>query len=213
MPVTFDNIGTSFSSGAGVSIAFNFTAAANTVLLVWTHCDGDRSCSAVAYGGVACTQLLDQTGGGAQLWALTAPAAGINVLSATWRATGAIAFRAIAVTYLGVKAVGGFGTVQGTVSSGANCGLSLSSSTTDLVAYFCKNNGAALSAAPGTSRLSGSTSTSCKFVVADTAGLPSTSVSVSTGAGSAIKILGIPLVFSAAATTSPWGLATMGCGL
>ena len=200
MPVTFDNFGTSFSSGVDCNVNFLFTAAADTVLLVYTVGDGTRSVSAIAYNGVALTQLFQDASH--QLWALTAPTAGINTLSVDWVTTGgALQFRAVAVTYLNVKAVGGFGTLQGTKTAAAVVGnLSLSSSTTDIVAYFVRASaGGNLDALPGTTRLSGSASANARFVFADVAGAATISLSASAAAATTIRIIGQPLIFSVAA--------------
>lgn len=213
MPITFDNVGTSFTSGTTCSVNFTFTAGANTVLLVYTVADVGRSCSAVAYAGVQLTQLIHVTTN--QLWALTAPAAGANTLSVDWVTTGGTgAFRATAVTYLGVKAVGGFGTLQSTTTTGVVINLSLSSTTTDLVAFFAvTTNNVSLTASPGTTRLSASHSGDL-MLIGDIAGAATISLSAVVPGSSVIRFIGQPLIFSlAAAVTSPFTLSMLGVGL
>jgi len=207
MPIVFDNVGGSASTGT--ALAFNFTAAANTVLLVFTRANASRSVSAIAYGGVALTRIT-QTGFVQEVWGLTAPASGSNILSAQW-AGAAVSLCMIAVTYLNVAAVNPWGTPQSNASTGTVFTLSLSSTTTDLVVVGFGINGVTLTINNATTRLTAGAASI--LVVADAPGAATISISASAG-NSGWRGVGVPLVFSAAAVaTGSFTLNLLGVGL
>ena len=210
MPVTFDNVGRSHTSGANLSLVF--TAAANAAMLIFTV---GGSISAMAYAGVACTNYTFNAGAGTvQVWVLSAPASGVNTLSVNG-VTGVTNLNAIVTTYTQVKDTNGFGTAQNTLTTGTVCNLSLSSSTTDLVylAAWINDNGTANAHYNGAATLRASATVSTvTMLVYDITGAATTSVSASTATSTGFILLGVPLVFSAAAATGPFNLAMLGAG-
>lgn len=213
MPVTFDNVGSSTSTGP--NLAFTLTLGSNAVLLVFTRADVVQAVSAVTYNGVALSLILNQNSVN-ELWGLTAPASGANTLSVAW--TGAAAhFGAIGVSYVNVKNVNPWGTAQGTASVGTVINLSLSSTTTDLMVVGVGHNSGTntinIDNAAATHRLSQTGAANAfKLEVGDLAGATTLSVSASCNASLAIRIIGVPLVFSAASVTSPFGLCLTSSG-
>lgn len=206
MPVTFDNIGSTASTGATCSILF--TAAANTVMLMFTR----QSVSVCAYNGVALTRLhvTDRN----EIWGLTAPATGANTLAVTF-VNVATNTGCIVATYNNAKAVGPFGTPQGTLTTGTVGNLSLSSTTTDLVVmgvWLNDAGGNIIFNAGMTVRQTRSCVAQYKLGLADRAGAATLSLSASNGFSTGFIIEGIPVKFSAAAATKPFNLAMLGAG-
>lgn len=204
MPVTFDNSFATASSGTASQ--FTFTVGANAVLLAFITNDGvAQSVSAVAYGGVAMTQhihRLVQPGAAAvpyDIWVLTAPAAGANVLSCQFKTSDN--WYVIATSYLNVKSIGGFGTPQGTTAtSGTTNSFSLSSTTTDLC-VFGYNCGLALTGMVGATER-GSLGAGSVKVWEVAGGGPTKSISVSAATSTFFIGAGLSLQFSAAAAST-----------
>ena len=213
MPVTFDNA-TATAQTSTVSFTVALTVATNAVLLAFA-CGKDiaNSVSSMAYNGVALTRLGQtgaRAGGGSvavEAWGLTAPAAGANNLVVKF--VGAAQLWAVgAVSYLNAKAVGPFGTVQSaTINTSSVITLSVSSTSTGVVAggWACIDD---ISATNFTTRKFDNNSYG--FRIADSAGAATISLSAVTGAdvASSWAVIGVPIVFSAAAAGGP---ATLMC--
>lgn len=214
MPVTFDNFGSS-AVGAATSIALTFTAGANAVMIAVSHNVNNVSVSTMAYNGVALTRYISNNDRPVEVWVLTAPASGSNVLSCLWKGVASVG---VAVcTYTNAKNVAPFGTgISGTATTVAAVNYSVSSSSTDLVwAGFCILAGTQnITWNNGTVRGSFSNGTTLKMTVGDIAGAASITISATTAATTSWKMFAIPIVFSAAAAvTNPFTLAQMGCGM
>lgn len=185
-------------------------------MIAVSHNVNNVSVSTMAYNGVAMTRLLSNNDRPVEVWVLTAPAAGVNVLSVLWKAVASVG---VAVcTYINAKGVGPFGTgISGTATNAATINYSISSTNTDLVwAGFVILAGTnTLVWNNGTVRGSFTNGSTLRMVVGDIAGAAATSISATTNAvNTSWKMFGIPIVFSAAAVaTSPFTLAQMGCGL
>lgn len=216
MPVTFDN---SFGLQTnGAACQFNFTLGTNAVLLAFVSSTGNGvSVSAVAYAGVALTKLDHRAvaPGGTNvvfdIWALTAPAAGVNVLSAQFATSDN--WRFIAASYLNVKAIGGFGTIQGnTGTSVSTNSFSLSSTTTDLCVFgYNGAQGLTATVAGVTERGSAGVGSMKIWDVAGTG--PTLSVSCSASAASTYLIgTGLSLQFSAISVSTRFFRALTGVG-
>lgn len=204
MPVTFDN-GLATQS-TGTACQFNFTVGTNAVLLAYIASNGGAgvSVSAVAYGGQALTRLVRVAGlGGAgnwpmEIWGLTAPASGSNVLSAQFVQSDLWYINAI--SYLNVTTVNPFGTpASATATNTSVCNLSFSSTTTDLVSFGI-TGAQVITIGNGTQRVADPTNT---FKLGDAAGAgPTKSVSASFAAANAWIACGVSLRFSAVAVSN-----------
>lgn len=202
MPVTFDNAGSTATTGTALALTLTLTSGAS--LIVFGANDNGRSLSAVTYAGTALTRKALVQNGEVDCWVLTAPAAGANILSAQLVGAG-ISFAITGLSYVGLKDTGTFGTANsGTVGVVAAITLSISSTTTDLVVVGYKINGSqTLSIPSGTIRTSISSGAAVKLVVADFAGAATVSASASATSGTpSWAAIGLPLVFSAAAATA-----------
>lgn len=209
MPVTFDNAASGQTSGVALSLAL--TAAANTVLVVFTLNDDGRSMSSVAYNGVNLTRLCNVSPGDVEIWGMTAPAAGANnlIVNITGASTG---FGVIACTYLNA---GGFGTAVSGTATTANPNLSLSSTTTDIVIGGFKVGFGTVEIKNGTTRGNVTTAAvnNARLVVADIAGAASVTLSASMSSSQNMQMGGVTIRFSAAAASSFVGFrALMGVG-
>lgn len=201
MPITFDNKASGQTQGTSLKVLL--TAAANTTLLAFTTNGFGISVSSMAYGGVALQRkaMVVNTDYSAtlELWVLSAPGTGILTLSAQF--VSSVNWGMIGVTYLGVKASNGFGTpVSATAAGGTTTiNLSLSSTNTDLVvACFATGYTDNIIANNGTLRGSATASFDMRMIVADITGALAITVSATSSAAS-WAVLGIPLLFSAAA--------------
>lgn len=202
MPVTFDNIAKSQSTGT--ALQFNLTVGANAVLLAYFVHDSvnQRSVSAVAYGGVAMTRLGSTLALGTnnirmEVWGLTAPAAGSNVLSAQFAQSDL--WYGFGVSYLNATGTTPFGTVASATSGGATVlNLSVSSTSTDLISFFMAATGA-ITLSNGTQR---QTAGSQAIVVGDIAGAGPETVSATNAGSITWGGLGLSIRFSAAAAST-----------
>ena len=214
MPVAFDNA-TATAVTSTVSFTVALTVASNAVLVAFA-CGKDinNSVSSMAYNGVALTRL-GQTGGrtgagsvAVEAWGLTAPAAGANNLVVKF--VGAAQQWAVgASSFINAKAATPFGTAaSGTAGAVATIVLSVSSTTTDIVAagWACIEG---ISATNLTTRVTDNGTFG--FRVGDSAGAATISISAVTqgGIGGAWAVMGIPIQFSAAAAGGPKTLMCM----
>jgi hypothetical protein len=142
MPVTLDNMGATNQTSTA-TLALTLTLGSNAVLVAgYMIYDLAVSVSAVAYGGVALTRMgranISAGGGcGIEIWALTAPASGSNVLSANLVGGVVEIWQVGAISFLNAKAAAPFGTVVlGSLSALNAVSWSLSSSTTDIAVTF-----------------------------------------------------------------------------
>lgn len=202
MPVTFDNVGG--TSTTGPALNFTFTAAAGSTLL-FAACavGGAVSVSACAYNNVPLTRLGRTTT--LELWALTAPAAGANDLSVTF-ATGASFWAVGALTYVNTRSAVPFGDAAVSATAGAvtNFDLTASATSEQLVVGFMRAQTATeITINNGTTRLDllrSSGGVNVRLLAADIAGAgPSVVISASATGGTVATWLGIavPIYFSA----------------
>jgi hypothetical protein len=212
MPVAFFSAAQSIQTSTVETVA-TITITTNSVLVVGFFCKKvNGSVSAVALNGTALTQLGRIEAGAAgittHIYGLTAPAAGIMSLSAKFVGTASI-WGMHAVTYTGAKASNCFGTVNAGTAVATNVNLSISSTTNDrVVGFFCADTD--LSATNGTTRLSAAPSIGT-FTV-DIAGVSSTTLSATVIGAIACAFAGLSVIFSVTSSTTPFGLALMGCG-
>lgn len=218
MPVTFDNAAlTAQGAAGGASIKMVLTAAANAVLLCFASNDGTSgSISTMEYGGASLSLLGTFTatsGVHTEVWGLTAPGTGALTLSAA--IGGFSTFWAFgAVTYLNAKTVAPFGGIASASVSGANANFSISCSSTDLVVFGLTHYVQQAVLNNGTQRLIATVTSDVKLLVGDIAGQASrVSVSATGSSTEEWMMLGVPIRFSAVATTSLASFMSMtGCG-
>lgn len=217
MAVTFDAAAKSIqTSTASNSIALTIAANAFLLVSVSTVTNPGGSVSSVAANGNALTQIARveaSAGVILTIFCITAAPSGSVSISANLVGGTAFTMQIQAASYLGVRSALPIGTINtGTAGAVNNINISLSTSTTDRVVFFAAgiNDITAMNA---TTRLN--TNTNFGSFWADTAG-SSTAISLSASAivtSQNIAFLGINLAFtSSGAATSPWGLASMGCG-
>lgn len=141
MPVALDVFRNSPQSLTATWVV-TLTATSNAVLIVSAHHTGSNaSVSTVIANGNALSRIgragTDAAGAGTELWALTAAPTGVLSISAVFSA--ADYWQLGCVTYTGVKASGGISPVASVTASATAITLSVSSTSTDIVAYFGTN--------------------------------------------------------------------------
>jgi hypothetical protein len=110
------------------------------------------------------------------------------------------------VSYTGARMIGGspFGTVvAGSAQATANPSFSVSSTSTDLVAYGFGVSGApAVTITTGTNRGSSTATTAARLVIGDVVGAATVSISATAATSNTWGFLAVPIVASAAAVTN-----------
>ena len=212
MPVTFDNARS--TANASTNLALTLTVGAGAVLIAFA-CgrDAPNGASAMAYGGVAMTRIggASSTFETIDCFALTAPAAGSNVLSV--HTTDAVRFGIIAVSYLNVKAVGPFGTVASATFEGTNAVFSISSTNIDVVVACFGGLNQQLTPGNGTLRASVSTTASgVPCIVVDITGAANTTLSANCSGITPWGMIGVPLRFSVASVAALRTMCLTGVG-
>lgn len=211
-----DNL-TATANGAVASMTVALAVGSTAkILLVFASNENTRSVSTMAFNGTTLTRLggVANSSRFSELWAMTAPPVGTFNLVTNW--TGAGSMGMVALSYNNVKAVGSTGTVVAGSSAAATAAtLSLSSTTTDLcVALFAQNSGAnTLTINNGTTRKTQVLSaTTMQTIVGEATGAPTLSFSATSTGSVAWTMLGVPLIFSAAAATLASWKNLMGVG-
>ncbi len=120
------------------TLNLTLTAATNAVLLVAVGGkDTTGAVSAMAYNGVALTRLVQTTNGSIgmnmEIWGLTAPAAGANIISANFSTAGTVGWVMLGATYTNARTSNPFGTANSATASAVTATINISSSTTDKV--------------------------------------------------------------------------------
>lgn len=212
MPVTFDNAANYASSFTAINstVRFVLTAAANTVLLVFAgHNQNSGSISAMGYGTASMTrlgQVLHPGGATAELWGLTAPAAGANTVSVTFAGNSSY-WGLVGATYLNATGTTPFGGAAVNTATATNTGnLSISTTGTDLVVVGFQSFTGPVTFNNATLRGGASLSDASAPVFLRVADLPgqngAETASATITASDSIFMIGVPIRFSAAAATS-----------
>lgn len=208
MAVTFNNVTTTAGPASVGTKTILFTATAGSTLLVWTHANTAISISGIQANNMALTRLghVSASSSRAEVWGLTAPPAGVLSISANTVAAASLNFCLVAIGYVGHRQIGGspFGTVALGTATGATANLSVSSTSTDLVVFgFGASANLAVVLNNGTNRADITHSTTGRLVIGDIAGAATVSISATAnGAGTVWSMIGVPIIASAAQTTS-----------
>lgn len=203
MPVTFDNAIANGDPASRASASFVMTLTTNASLVVGiVSSDPTASVSAVAYGGVALTQIGVTRS--LSIWALSAPASGANTLSCNFGLT--TWWAVIAASYVGVQAANGFGTISSlNTATVPTLNMSVSSTINDMAVVWTRvNTNNTVVFNNGNTRASCTASANLRFVMADITGASGSvtlSATVST-ADTSWNAIGVSLRFSAAAAAS-----------